>query len=109
MVLSSRRINNLEDIAAQCNAASGGKSTAMVLPLDVSNFDAHQEAVDKVLKAYGRIDILVLNAGITQGDSAEQTSFKVTEEVMRVNFMSLVSINRLVLPSMVQRKSGKVS
>jgi short-subunit dehydrogenase len=79
-----------------------------IVPLDVTDLASHQAAVDTVFGLYGHVDILVLNAGASQRNAAIDTPFSVTQNLMNLNFLSLVALNKLVLPSMVERKSGKI-
>ena len=115
VILSSRRVQQMEVIAKNCEklyAESTGEvsmDAVKILPLDVTDITAHQAAVDEVMKIYGHIDVLVLNAGVSQRNTAMDTPFIVTKDMMHLNFLSLVALNKLVLPSMVNRKSGKVS
>ena len=106
VILSSRRVEQLNDVANKC-ATIGVKP--MVLPMDVTNFDEHLPAFQKVVDTFGHVDVLVLNAGISQRNLAVDTPYSVTEEIMKLNFFSLVALNKVVLPSMLSRKSGKVT
>jgi short-subunit dehydrogenase len=110
VIISARRVQQLEEVSSACENSNGGSTTLkpLVLPLDVTNYEEHQPAFDQVLAKFGKIDILVLNAGISQRNLAIDTPFSVTEQIMKVNFFSLVHLNKIVLPSMLQRKSGKV-
>ncbi|RYH07153.1 SDR family NAD(P)-dependent oxidoreductase [archaeon] len=105
VVFSARRVEQLHDLAKQCSALG---AEGFVLPLDVTDYDAHQAAVDTVLQKYGQIDTLVLNAGKSQRNLAVETPFEVTRDIMELNFFSLVALNKLVLPHMVQRNSGAI-
>lgn len=114
VILSSRRVSQMEEVAKSCeklyteSTGSSAKDAVKILPLDVTDLSAHQAAVDEVMKTYGHIDVLVLNAGVSQRNTAIDTPFNVTRDMMHLNFLSLVALNKLVLPSMVERKSGKV-
>jgi NAD(P)-dependent dehydrogenase (short-subunit alcohol dehydrogenase family) len=109
VIISARRIQQLEEVASACKSNSGGSSyEPLVLPLDATNYAEHQSAFDQVIAKFGKIDILVLNAGISQRNLAMDTPFEVTEQIMKVNFFSLVHLTKIVLPFMLQRKLGKV-
>lgn len=102
VVISARRVEQLEQVAAEC---VGGKKP-MVVPLDVTDLQSHQEAYDKIVQEFGRVDMLVLNAGRSQRNPAVETPFDVTKSIMELNFLSVVHLAKVVLPSMVARKSG---
>jgi hypothetical protein len=105
VVISARRIQNLEDVATQC-ATVGLKP--LILPLDVTNADECQKATDKIIAQFGRIDVLILNAGRTQRYLAAEMPFKDTKDLMELNFLSLVNLAKLVLPTMLSQKAGQV-
>eukprot|EP01040_Poterioochromonas_malhamensis_P002516 gene2516-2673_t len=106
VVISSRREKQLKDVAERCRQ-QGGKSPT-VLPLDVNNFECHEKAVRSIIDEHGKIDIVVLNAGFTQRSLAVDTPLKVTEDIIKTNFLSYVSLTKNVLPSMAENKGGKI-
>jgi NADP-dependent 3-hydroxy acid dehydrogenase YdfG len=61
VVLSARRVEQLNAVSRSC---AGSAYEPFVLPLDVTDFDAQKTAFDTILKKFGRIDSLVLNAGM---------------------------------------------
>jgi NADP-dependent 3-hydroxy acid dehydrogenase YdfG len=85
------------------------QENSMILPLDITSFDDHSKAVKKILNKYGRIDIVVLNAGISQRNFANDTPLEITDKIMKTNFLSYVSLTKQVLPTMITHNSGKVS
>jgi dehydrogenase/reductase SDR family protein 7 len=80
----------------------------MVLPLDVTDHAAQQVAYDEIIRAYGRVDTLVLNPGRTQRALALDTSIDSTRTLMDLNFLSYVGLTKVVLPGMVARGTGSV-
>mmetsp|Transcript_26079 Transcript_26079/g.57739 ORF Transcript_26079/g.57739 Transcript_26079/m.57739 type:complete len:318 (+) Transcript_26079:112-1065(+) len=104
VVISARREAALEAVADKC-ALLGTRP--FVLPLDVTDFAAQAEAVKVVMEKFGRVDSLVLNAGMAQRIPAEKTDLQVTQELMHLNFISIVSLTKLVLPSMLARGAGQ--
>ncbi len=77
-----------------------------ILPLicDVTCEDACQQAVEKVIRHYGPIDLLFNNAGITQRGLFERTKVSVIERVMAVNFFGSLYMTKAALPSLIQQK-----
>jgi NADP-dependent 3-hydroxy acid dehydrogenase YdfG len=82
-----------------------------VLPLDITQYDGdvHDHAVAEVLRIHGRIDLIVLNAGIYQVEEAMYTNAETLQEVMNVNFLSFIALTKRILPVMISQKHGKVS
>ena len=92
-------------IAAQYNSTS----RATVVQLDVLDLNAQENAVADVLNKFGKIDSIVLNAGRSQRNAAAEAPFKDTVDIMQLNFFSYVYLTKLILPSMISRKSGQVT
>ncbi len=60
------------------------------------------------LEMFGGIDILVLNAGITQRSLARDTDESVYRSLMEVNFFGPAVMTRAILPSMLEKRSGHI-
>ena len=103
LILTARRKELLEDVKKQC-----GNADVRIYPYDLSNIDGIDEFSDKVQKEVGAIDILINNAGISAWSSVDETKFNVYQEVMNLDFYSVVKLTKSVLPSMISRKSGQI-
>lgn len=79
---------------------------------DVANRNAVFEMVDDVMKAWGRVDILVANAGGGAGQLNETTATLVSEDLLRQvtdrNFFGTVHSCSAVAPVMKKQQSGKI-
>jgi short-subunit dehydrogenase len=106
VVISARRKQNLDDIAAQCAKVG---LTPLVLPLDVTDNAASEKAYEEIIKQFGRVDILVLNAGRSQRYLATEMPLSETRDLMELNFISYVALTRLVVSSMLERGNGQVA
>jgi NADP-dependent 3-hydroxy acid dehydrogenase YdfG len=74
LVLSARREAELHRVAQACEVHGG---TTLVLPFDMVDLTAHAKQVEEVIQAFGRIDVLVLNAGVSQRSFVLDTQFEV--------------------------------
>mmetsp|Transcript_8901 Transcript_8901/g.8808 ORF Transcript_8901/g.8808 Transcript_8901/m.8808 type:complete len:321 (+) Transcript_8901:66-1028(+) len=96
-ILSARRIDQLEDVANKC-ALLGERP--YVVPFDMTDYEEHNKAFNLIIEKYGRIDVLVLNAGRTQRALAMDTDFKDTKALIELNFISFVNLAKLVVPTL---------
>ena len=64
LVLSARKSLDLERVKARCLEAGADQQDVLVVTLDVVDLDAMTGAVDRVMDAFARIDLLINNAGV---------------------------------------------
>src|SRR5262245_5127164 len=102
VVLSARRADELKRVQERC----GGEPNARVLLLDVSQADMLTDKAQAALAMFGGMDILVLNAGISQRALTRDTDSAVYRRLLEVNFFGPETLARAVLPSMLAQKSG---
>ena len=103
LVLSARRQAELARVRSQCTRPDDH----LVLPLDLADFDA-AAATQQVLDAFGQIDILVNNGGISQRGAAVETGLDVDRRIMEINYFGAVALTKAVLPAMIARQSGHI-
>ncbi len=104
IILSARREEQLRTVQAECERPA----EHLILPLDVAEPGTFQLATDQVLERFGKIDLLVNNAGISQRGAAVDTALAVDRRIMDVNFFGPVELTRTVLPSMLSQHSGRI-
>ncbi|SDW29674.1 SDR family oxidoreductase [Marinobacter mobilis] len=105
VVLSARRENELQRVAERC----GADDRVLVLPLDVTDWDALPAAVEAVLDRFGAIDLLVNNAGVSQRSLCKDTDMAVYRQLMEVDVMGQIALTKAVLPHMLERGSGHLA
>jgi NAD(P)-dependent dehydrogenase (short-subunit alcohol dehydrogenase family) len=81
-----------------------------VLPIvcDVTKKDDVNAAVEIVLQHFGRIDVLINNAGIIQVGPIEQMTYEDFQQAMAVHFWGALHGIQAVLPNMKQRRAGRI-
>jgi NAD(P)-dependent dehydrogenase (short-subunit alcohol dehydrogenase family) len=79
-----------------------------LLDLDVGSDDSVAALVDDVIGRFGRIDVLVNNAGIGAGGAAEESSVEQARRVFDVNFFGLIRMTKAVLPHMRAQGEGRI-
>lgn len=106
VVLSARRMEELERVKAACARAGQGRLLAVVL--DVTDDAACDQAYFDITKQMGQVDWLINNAGISQRSLVSETVAAVDRKLMEVDYFAVVNLTRKVLPDMVKRKHGKL-
>ncbi len=75
---------------------------------DVSDYEQVQNMVKYAIDKYGKIDVLINNAGIALEKMFQDTTIEDFNRVMQVNFASVFYTIKEVIPSMIQNKSGLI-
>lgn len=106
VVLAARRMERLQDQAREIQSLGG---QALAVPTDVTLFSQLQRLVDKTEREWGRIDILINNAGmgrlkwLDELDPGEEITHQIA-----VNLTGAIQLTRLVLPGMMERRQGQI-
>ncbi|MBP9986490.1 MAG: 3-oxoacyl-[acyl-carrier-protein] reductase [Bacteroidales bacterium] len=75
---------------------------------DVSSFEGAQGVVDQVMAEFGRIDVLVNNAGITRDNLLVRMTEKEWDDVLRVNLKSAFNYCHATVPVMMRQRGGSI-
>ncbi|EJM05924.1 MULTISPECIES: oxidoreductase [unclassified Pseudomonas] len=86
----------------------GEQPNLLALRLDVTREDEAHQAVAEGIKRFGRIDVLINNAGFGVLGAVEETSASETERLFATNVFGLLNVTRAVLPHMRAQRSGRV-
>jgi len=86
----------------------GESDRLLKVSLDVTNEQQATNTVTTAIKQFGRIDVVVNNAGICLLGAIEETSAEQVESLYRTNVFGLLNVTRAVLPSMRQRRAGHI-
>jgi NAD(P)-dependent dehydrogenase (short-subunit alcohol dehydrogenase family) len=105
IALAARRVNLLEEVAAEAQAYGG---QALVLPTDISDPVQVSKMVEAALERFGRVDILVANAGVYVRSPLEELTTEKIQYAMAVNFYGGVYAILSVLPHMRSQGSGHI-
>jgi NADP-dependent 3-hydroxy acid dehydrogenase YdfG len=105
VVLAARR---QEELHAEVEAISAAGGTAMSVPTDVTDAKQLQMLVEKTEIAYGRIDVLVNNAGVSWRQSLVRSEADELDRVLAVDLIAAMQLTRVVLPGMLERRDGAI-
>ena len=107
LVLAGRDTAAIEPVAAEARALG---VAAVVVPCDLTKGEQTQALAAHALEAFGRIDVLVNVAGGSGpiGKTGWETSSEEFDEIVQLNMTGCFNTMRAVLPSMIERRSGKV-
>lgn len=102
VVATARNLDTLNDLVKQYGNA------ILPLELDVNSREASFAAVAKAKAHFGRIDVLINNAGYGLFGAVEETSEQEARAQMETNFFGLLWLSQAVLPVMREQKSGHI-
>jgi NAD(P)-dependent dehydrogenase (short-subunit alcohol dehydrogenase family) len=100
VVATARRTDGLDDLAPG--------ERVHVLPLDVTDAAQREAVVAEALERFGRIDVLVNNAGRTQVGAVEETTEEELRALFDLHFFAPAALTRAVLPHMRRQGSGAI-
>jgi len=106
VAICARRKEPLEATASEIAKATGRKIIA--IPADLTKDDDAKNFVAQGHKAFGRIDIMINNAGSAPGGVIEHLSEADWAQAMQLKFMGYVRCLRYALPIMVKQGGGRV-
>jgi NAD(P)-dependent dehydrogenase (short-subunit alcohol dehydrogenase family) len=92
----------------QAVSAAGVGARIDVRELDVTKFETMPPFVESVVRDYGRIDVLVNNAGFPVAGFAEDIKLEELRLQFETNFFGAVALTKAVLPTMRQQRSGHI-
>ena len=96
---------DLENIKEQITQLGGNIYTYQC---DISNFESCEDFTKNIIAEYGRIDVLVNNAGITKDGLLMRMKKEDFESVIDVNLVGTFNMTRNVIPYMIKAKKGRI-
>lgn len=105
LVLVARRAHLLNELAEELEGCSG---QVLVAPADVSRNEDLQRVVASTLRNFGRIDVLVNNAGVAMGGPLQEQDADAIRRMIAINIYGPIRMTQLVLPTMLKQGSGHI-
>ncbi len=106
IILSSRNISELEILKSEIESSN---CEVYIEVIDLTNQGQFTEIVDRVIKKFNSIDLLINNGGISQRSLVEETPLDVDRKLMEVNFFGTVALTKAVLPYMLKVGYGQIA
>jgi NAD(P)-dependent dehydrogenase (short-subunit alcohol dehydrogenase family) len=102
VVATARNSGDLEDLVTRFG------ERALAISLDVTDAQAAQRAVDAAVSTFGRLDVVVNNAGYANVNSIEDVGEDDFRAQIETNFFGVVNVTRAALPVMRRQHSGHI-
>ena len=100
--LSARSVEKLDAVKNAC-----AKSAKIeILKLDLEDYKTAPAVVEKAIACFGKIDILINNAGLSQRSLIAETSIEVDKKLIAVNYIGTVALTKALLPYFINQHAG---
>lgn len=109
LILSSRRRAELERVREGCLQRGANADDILILPLDVTDEAAMPTVVSEAHQKWGRIDMLLNNAGISQRSLCVDTDMATYRTLFEVDVFGQIALTKLVLPIMIEQGKGHLA
>ncbi|HXF85029.1 MAG TPA: SDR family oxidoreductase [Anaerolineales bacterium] len=108
IVIAARRVDRLQSLAQEIAAMNTGAET-LVVQADLSKLEDIQSLIHQTVERFGRIDVLVNNAGFGRLDWLEKLDpVKDIQAQFDVNVLGVIQTTRQALPIMMKQRSGHI-
>ncbi len=105
VVLGARRVDRIQSLADELTR---GGSKALAIPTDVTYFDQVKRLVDATVETYGRIEVMINNAGLMPSSPLERLKIDDWNQMIDVNIKGVLYGIAAALPYMKQQKDGHI-
>lgn len=108
LALISRTTSQLEEVAQSITDSVERSNVVLTLPADVADEAQVNQAVQKIVAAWGQVDILINNAGLISFGPLTQIEPADWERIIAANLTGAYLLSRAVAPLMMQQKYGRI-
>jgi NADP-dependent 3-hydroxy acid dehydrogenase YdfG len=107
LILQGRRLDRLEEMAAQCRALG---ARVLLQPLDVQDLEALRRWISEISESEAP-DLIIVGAGVntSAGDNGEGEVWVLSQALIEINVLAALATVQAALPFMRTRKSGQIA
>ena len=106
LIISSNQQLELEKVKTECESIG---SDCYIQFLDVTEIEKMQSICDNLINVFGKIDVLVNNAGISQRSLVVETPLSVDRKIMEIDYFGTIALTKTVLPFMIKNGGGYIA
>ena len=103
LALISRRKNILKQLETELK---NRRNRVISYSCDVSNIDEVRETYSQIQNDFGKVDIAILNAGISHRADVKNYSAEIAEKIFNVNVFGIINFVEQLLPEFLERRGG---
>ena len=104
VVFTGRNKERMDQVVADL-----GERPHLALALDAGSAKDNQDMIEETVKRFGRIDVLVCNAGISMRALFEDTKLEVFEKLMQINFYGAIYATKFAIPHLLKSKGNIIA
>jgi len=101
LILSARNVEALELVKSNCLNAE-----VTILSFDLTDFGNAKNNAEKAVAAFGKIDVLINNGGVSQRSLIAETDFEVDKKLIETDYLGTVALTKALLPHFIKNRSG---
>ncbi|RKS15164.1 MULTISPECIES: SDR family oxidoreductase [unclassified Flavobacterium] len=101
LILSARNSDALETVKSKCS-----NTEVAILPFDLVDFDNAKNHAEKAIAAFGKVDLLINNGGVSQRSLIVETDFEVDKKLIETDYLGTVALTKALLPHFIKNKKG---
>lgn len=106
IILSSRRKEQLRAVAEKTNLP---QERYLILPMDLQDYKSMPELAKQAIAHFGKIDLLINNAGLSQRSLAMDTAIEVDKQLIDTNYIGTVALTKAVVPYFLKNGGGQIA
>ncbi|XP_071497222.1 3-oxoacyl-[acyl-carrier-protein] reductase FabG-like [Diadema antillarum] len=110
LALGGRNEERLEEVAKECLSKGLSEDKVLTIKADLAKEEDVQRTMDMIIKHFGRLDVLVNNAGVVDATSIlGEDLMKTYDRIMSINIRSVLQLSKLAIPHLIATKGAIVN